>query len=106
MKEGLALANRLGVSVVIAESNSLETVEACTGDETWWNESATIFADYVDLIAMIGPVSFTHCQREVNRVAHILAKHCWLTKVNCNWVDETPGFLLDDLLYDVAMVDA
>ena len=39
MKEGLALANRLGVSVVVAESDSLETVEACTGDETWWNES-------------------------------------------------------------------
>ena len=105
MKEGLALANRLGVSVVIAESNSLETVEACTGDETWWNESAAFFADCVDLIAMTGSVSFIHCQREANRVSHSLAKQCWLVKVNCNWVDEPSGFLLDDLLYYVTMVD-
>jgi hypothetical protein len=31
MKEGLALANEIGVSNLIAESDSLETVEACSG---------------------------------------------------------------------------
>jgi hypothetical protein len=27
------------------ESVSLETVDACSGDEIWWGESSAIFAD-------------------------------------------------------------
>jgi TnpA family transposase len=33
MREGFALAHRLGCNNVIMESDSLETVEACNGDE-------------------------------------------------------------------------
>jgi ribonuclease HI len=48
MKEGLSLANCLGCSNVIMESDSIETIEACTGEETWWGEPSAIFADCVD----------------------------------------------------------
>jgi hypothetical protein len=43
MREGLALANRLGFNNVVMESDSLETVEVCTGDESWWGESSATF---------------------------------------------------------------
>jgi hypothetical protein len=33
MHEGLSLANRLGCNDIIVESDSFETVEACTGEE-------------------------------------------------------------------------
>jgi hypothetical protein len=72
MREGLALANRLGCNSVIMESDSLETVDACTGSETWWGESAAIFADCVDRVALIDKVSFKHCLREANEVAFFL----------------------------------
>jgi hypothetical protein len=40
MKEGIILANRLGCNSVIAESDSIETIDACKGGETWWTQSA------------------------------------------------------------------
>jgi ribonuclease HI len=33
MKEGLVLANRLGCNSVVADSDSIETVQACSGEE-------------------------------------------------------------------------
>jgi hypothetical protein len=36
MKEGLTLAVSLGCNSIVAESDSLVTVEACSGKETWW----------------------------------------------------------------------
>jgi hypothetical protein len=40
MKEGLALAQTLGCNRIIAESDSFETIKACTGDSRWWSDSA------------------------------------------------------------------
>lgn len=103
MKEGLALAHRMGYNLVEAESDSTEVIGACSGDERWWSESAAIFADCVDHVASIGTVFFKHCPREANGVAHDLAKHSFSNRTSCNWVDEPPGFLLDTLLNDVIM---
>jgi ribonuclease HI len=77
MREGLALANRLGCHNVVMESDSIETVEACTGDEAWWGESSAIFAGCVDLASLIDKVSFKHCPREANKVAHDIARFCF-----------------------------
>jgi ribonuclease HI len=57
MKEGLSLANKLGCNNFMMKSDSLETVEACTGD------SSAVFADCVDLCSMIDKISFKHCSR-------------------------------------------
>jgi hypothetical protein len=93
MREGLALANRLGCNNVIMESDSLETVDACTGSESWWGESAAIFADCVDLAALIDKVAFKHCPREANEVAHEIASNSYSTRNSYNWVDEPPTLL-------------
>jgi hypothetical protein len=76
-------------------------VEACTEDEAWWGESSAIFADCVDLASLIDKVSFKHCLREVNEVAHDIARFCFSSKASCNWVDEPPSFLLEKLINDV-----
>jgi ribonuclease HI len=70
MREGLILANHLGCSNVQAESDSMEIIEACTWEETWWGESATIYAECVDLVILIGGVQFHHCLREANEIVH------------------------------------
>ena len=83
MKEGLTLANRLGCSSIVAESDSIETVDACTGRNTWWNEWVAIFADIVDLGLNIGNVEFKHISREANNVAREIARVCFIDKNIC-----------------------
>jgi ribonuclease HI len=101
MKEGLGLANSMGCNVVLAESDAMEVIQACDGEEAWWGESAAIYADCVDLAVTIGSVSYLHCMREANKVAHSLARESFSRKILCNWVDEPPDFILDELLNDV-----
>ena len=105
IKEGLSLASMMGYSNIIAESDSLETVEALTGEYRWWNASAAIFADCVDFVAAIGKVEFKHCSRKANQTAHEIARFSFLNDLSCNWVEEPPGFLLNKLVNDVTIVD-
>jgi ribonuclease HI len=84
MKEGLWLANRKGCNAVLAESDSLETIEALSGPGNWWTGSAGIYADCIDLAFEIGDVSYAHCPREANKTAHELARVCFIDKIPCN----------------------
>jgi hypothetical protein len=104
MREGLALDHRLGCNNVIMELDSLETAEACNGDEAWWGESPTIFADWVDLRAFNDNISFKHCPIEANEVAHEIASFCFSSRSSCNWVDEPFSFLLPKLINDVTVL--
>jgi hypothetical protein len=94
MREGLALANRLGCNNIIMEPDSVETVKASTRAETWWGESAVIFADCVDLTVLFDQVSFKHCPRETNEVAHEIVSNSFSTKSYWNWVDEPLVFII------------
>jgi hypothetical protein len=60
MKEGLMLANRLGCNSVVADSDSIEMVQPCSGEEHWWTDPAAIYANCVDLFLSIGSVCFKH----------------------------------------------
>jgi hypothetical protein len=62
-KEGLELAQNLGCNRLIAESDSTETIEACSGESRWWNDSTAIYADCIDISLAIGNVSFSFCPR-------------------------------------------
>jgi hypothetical protein len=39
----------------------METIQACMGEHSWWNESAVIFVDCVDLASLIESMSFKLC---------------------------------------------
>jgi ribonuclease HI len=107
MCEGLSLANRMGISYrmgcnnVVAESDSTKVIQACTGKQSWWNESAAIFADCVDLASNLDTISFKHCTREANEVAHELDRFCFINTSSCTWDGDPPRFLLDKLVSDV-----
>jgi ribonuclease HI len=104
MREGLSLANRMGCTNVIMESDSTETVDACNGTEAWWGESAAILADCVDLASLLNSVSFQHCPREANEVAHDLARDSFASKNSSSWVDKPPDFIICKLLNDVTVL--
>jgi hypothetical protein len=44
------------------ELDSMETIQAFAGANTWWGESAMIFTDILDLAAPIDQVSFNIVQ--------------------------------------------
>jgi hypothetical protein len=104
MKEGLGLANGKGCGSIIAESDSLETIQACLGNEAWWTEPAAIYANCVDLATLIGQVSFNHCVREANMPAHVIARECFVSKSSCTWDDDPPRFLVSSLTNDVTIL--
>jgi ribonuclease HI len=77
MRKGLKLANKLSFTRVQAESDSSKIIIACKGDDRWWNDASAVFADCVDTVTTIGDVSFNHCLREANKVAHELSRFCF-----------------------------
>jgi hypothetical protein len=71
----------------------------------WWSSAAAIYAECVDSISVIiGKVTFKHCSRETNKVAHYLARFSFDSKNSCNRVDEPPSYILSKLLDDVTIV--
>jgi hypothetical protein len=55
-------------------------------------------ANCVDLVTMIEKVTLKFSLRETNKVAHELTKFSLLNKESCNWVDESPSFILNNLI--------
>jgi ribonuclease HI len=104
MRNGLALAASLGFNAVQAESDALDVVNACNGEDFWWSSSAAIFVECMTSVAAIGKVEFKHCPREINVVAHTLARYCFESTNSCNWVDEPPSCIMSKLLDDVIVV--
>lgn len=105
MKEGLILANNLGFQRVMAESDSMEVVNFCTGQTQWWDPAAAIYAECVDVVTMIGKVDFLHCPREANGAAHEIAKYSFLNKFSCTWDDDPPSWLYSKLVDDVMLLN-
>jgi ribonuclease HI len=104
MKEGLILANAKGCNSVIAEGDSLETIQACEGGDAWWTAPAAIYVDCVDIATLIGQVRFTHCSREVNKAAHVIARESFNSRLSYTWDDDPPRFLVSYLINDVTIL--
>jgi hypothetical protein len=54
MKEGLVLAQNIACNRIMAESDSTETIDACTGDSRWRNASSVVYAYCIDIVSSIG----------------------------------------------------
>ena len=104
MKHGLELANFIGCNAIEAESDSLEVVQNCSGEEQIWNDATAVYAECFTLAASIGKVEFKHCKRDCNKAAHEIARNDFLSKLSCNWVDEPPSFILQTLIDDVTII--
>jgi hypothetical protein len=62
-------------------------------EETDGSEASAIFADCMDLSTSIGNVSFKHCPREPNKVAHELARFSFESCNSGFWDGEPPSFI-------------
>jgi hypothetical protein len=79
----------------------MAVIDALLGIEAWWGMEAAIYADCIDLATNVGSIQFLHITREAHQVANEIARKCFSDKVNCNWDDVLPSFLLPMLIHDV-----
>ena len=105
LKEGLMLAQYIGCNRLIVQSDCMEVVQtmenggfSATSAATLYDESKIIWNGFQD-------ISIEHCSREVNQVAHNLAKRAMQLKQTCTWVDEPPSFILQFLANDVMLLN-
>jgi ribonuclease HI len=104
LRDGLLLAQQLGVSKLIAQSDCMEVVEAMQNG----GFSATVGAPFFDecwlLCTEFNSISVEFCYREANFVAHNLARNSLVCKLSCNWHSEPPGFIMEPLVNDVSVI--
>uniref|UniRef100_A0A8R7TCJ5 RNase H type-1 domain-containing protein n=1 Tax=Triticum urartu TaxID=4572 RepID=A0A8R7TCJ5_TRIUA len=80
MLKGFELLERLGCSGVTVESDCLDLVNACTGVIELFGPSSAILVEIFAEAQHIAGISFQHCKRDANLVAHNLAKHLYESK--------------------------
>ena len=68
----------------------------------WWDEATALFAECVDIGTTIGKVTFKHCLRSCNQVAHALANHSYCNKSSFSWLNEPPDIVVGRLINDVS----
>jgi hypothetical protein len=74
LRYGIELLETIGCTPVIMESDSLELVKVCNREVDLWPPYTAVLTDCFQIAQRIGRVSFIHCRREANKVAHNLAR--------------------------------
>jgi ribonuclease HI len=91
--KGLEFLEQIGVSNVTIESDSLELIQACNSETEIWSPYSVVLADCFMRALSFSSISFDHCPREVNQVAHHLAKYSYKSNSVIRW-DGDPPILL------------
>ena len=82
----------------------MELIQACNGELEFYGPYSVTLADCFARAKMIDGVSFSHCPREANRVAHHLAKHSYDTQSAFDWDGDPPNFILPYVINDVTLL--
>ena len=103
LRRGLKLLYEAGCSKVAVESDCLELIDACNGNTEILSPYAPVLADCFQLAHAILSISFSHCPREANGLAHFLARFSFDHQTKYEWVDAAPNFLLSHVLHVVTV---
>jgi ribonuclease HI len=104
LRHGLHLIESIGCAPVTIETDCLELVQACNGAELW-SPCTPIIADCCEIAQRLGMITFQHCQREANKVAHNLARSCFQEDIMITWDDDPPRQVALDALDDLAVLN-
>ena len=74
LHDGLSLATGRGWEQYCGRIRLHGSDQACTGDQSWWNESDHVSADCVGMALNIGNACFKYCLWKANEVVHELAR--------------------------------
>jgi hypothetical protein len=70
MLHGILFAHLLSFQDIMAESDSLEVINMCSGQDRIWNDATAIYVEIMTGAEAIRRVEFNHCGRDLNKVAH------------------------------------
>jgi hypothetical protein len=101
--KSLELIEQLGCAWVIVESNSLEPIQICNGTIEVWSPYSSIIVDCFTKANAISDISFQHCSRDANKVAHNLARNAYISKNSLVWDGDPTGFIINDVIEDVTI---
>lgn len=97
--EGLKLANMAGCNSVRVQTDNLVLVEALQQNLGHSMVAAPILEECRLLLVDFGKVVLEHCNRDSNKVAHVLAQNGRVDPPNL-WLDSPPSFISELLLFD------
>ncbi|XBJ07832.1 hypothetical protein VPH35_013286 [Triticum aestivum] len=95
LRHGILLAQQMGISKLIVELDCLEVINTMNRGFTA-SCAAAIYSDSLVLTIGYTSVSFVHCPRETNSVAHVLARQV-VSALPWVWIDEPPAFIVKGL---------
>ena len=106
IQKGLEFVEYLGCTRLIVESDSLEVIQACNGLTEIWSLYTAALADCFPKARTIGAVTFVHCPREANTLAHKLARYtsCDTNSV-VTWDDDPPSLFLFDIVRRITLLE-
>jgi ribonuclease HI len=91
LREGLSLAQFLGCNKIIIQSDNSQVIDTMKEGGFSATSSAAIFDDCRLLATGFREITFEHCNREANEIAHE-ARHSFHDRINRIWDDDVPSF--------------
>lgn len=92
-KTNILFAKDIGVHNIILEGDSLIVYRALTGLSNPPLSMEPLIAGMLTLCKEFRQVQFAHVRRQVNKVAHLLAKHAQSVVDFTPWIEENPCFI-------------
>ena len=102
LRLGLLLAQRMGITKLIVESDCLEVIDTMNNGGFTASGAAAIYSDCLVLIIGYTSVSFIQCPRDANCVSHELARLAVFNPPGL-WVEEPPESIVRWLVDDVTV---
>jgi hypothetical protein len=103
LKYGLDLLEHTGCSPSVVESDNLKLINTCNGVIELWSPYTAILADCFQIAQRIGLISFQHCPREANKVAHNYARLYFESDRMLLWDGDPPSSVLRDVMNEVSV---
>ena len=104
LHDGLLLAGQLGCNRIEVNSDCADVIEVMKNGGNSLGPAAAIYEECSFLSRNFTEVLFSHCPREANVAAHVLASRAEETEPKV-WFEDPPDFLIHVLANDVSMID-
>ena len=106
LSDGLSsLAQHLGLTKFVIESDNMQVIDTMRDGGFSAASAAALYYDCKILASGFTHISYVHCVRDCNEVAHLLARnsfHFFTTNV---WDGDPPSFILPAMTNDVTVLD-
>lgn len=90
----------LGLQRIILEGNAMQVVNAVKAEDRKWSSFGQLMEDIRGVLNTLQDWKICHVKREVNGIAHILAKIAVQRVIDHAWIEETPICIVDNVLFE------